>query len=262
MARLPRELSRSNYFHILIQGNNQNKIFFYDEDKEQLLEIVKNSIDNDKTQLIAYCIMDKHAHLIIYEEKNISEIMKKINLSYAIYFNKKYNTTGHVFADRFKSECISNIKELLPVIRYVHKHPIEKSGATLDLFEYKWSSYYEYIQRNNDTIIYKECILEQFDGEYEKAVKKFIDYTNSDANDIYLDISGIIESKMISLVNRYLRRNNINLEELGYKENREHQIILVILLKDKGNLSIRKIGEILKLNRGIVYRILNQYFKD
>ncbi len=48
--------------------------------------------------LYAYCIMDNHSHLIIKEEdQTLSEIMKRINISYANYFNRKYDRVGHVF---------------------------------------------------------------------------------------------------------------------------------------------------------------------
>lgn len=51
--------------------------------------------------------MDNHAHLLIKEcENEISEIMKKINLSYAIYYNHKNKMVGHIFQDRYKSEVV------------------------------------------------------------------------------------------------------------------------------------------------------------
>lgn len=51
--------------------------------------------------------MDNQAHLFIEEcENEISQIMKKINVSYAMYYNKKYKATGHVFQDRYKLRMI------------------------------------------------------------------------------------------------------------------------------------------------------------
>lgn len=261
MPRSPREISSSKYYHIMIQGNNNLNLFMDDQDKRQLLKIIKGHLDWDSTKLIAYCIMDNYAHLLIREEKNISEIMKKINCSYAIYFNKKYKCTGHVFKDRFKSECIQGNNELLSVIRYIHNNP-RRTGDVNKLPDYKWSSYCEYVEGKKDCLVDKNYILNQFGAEFQESLEKFIEYNNKENNDIYLDIQDCVYNKIYFMLNSYLKENNINLTELGYKENREHRMYLVIMLKENGNLSIRKIAEILHLTRGIVYRIISENYKD
>ncbi|MFZ7133005.1 MAG: transposase [Eubacteriales bacterium] len=260
MARTPREISNLKYYHVMIQGNNKNKLFLDDEDKKRMLEIIRNIVRIHRTKVIAYCVMDNHAHFLIKEEHNISSIMKKINSSYAIYFNKKYNSSGHVFEDRFKSECIKSESQLLPVIRYIHNNP-QRCGLSVKL-EYKWSSYCEYIQHKEESIIDKKNILNQFDGNYEKALIKFIEYNNKENNDIFLDMTESVENKIVKMIESYLSQNDINFQELGYKKNIEHRIQLVLLLKIKGNLSIRKIAEILQLNRGVVYKIITDYLKE
>ena len=39
--------------------------------------------------------------------------MKKINVTYAMYYNTKEKRNGHVFQDRFKSEPVENDKYML-----------------------------------------------------------------------------------------------------------------------------------------------------
>ena len=59
-------------------------------------------------QIIAYCIMNNHAHILI-KTNNIHELgkyMQCLNTKYGKYYNKKYNRIGYVFRDRYKSEGI------------------------------------------------------------------------------------------------------------------------------------------------------------
>lgn len=36
----------------------------------------------------------------------VEEIVKKINMLYSIYFNRKYDLIGHLFQGRYRSELI------------------------------------------------------------------------------------------------------------------------------------------------------------
>ena len=51
--------------------------------------------------------MSNHIHLLIKEGKeNLEQIIKKIAGSYVYWYNWKYNRSGHLFQDRFKSEPV------------------------------------------------------------------------------------------------------------------------------------------------------------
>jgi hypothetical protein len=65
--------------------------------------------------------------------------MKRLGASYAYWYNLKYQRTGHVFQDRFKSENIEDDRYLLTVVRYVHLNPV-KAQIVNKPEEYIWSS--------------------------------------------------------------------------------------------------------------------------
>lgn len=74
--------------------------------------------------IYAYCLMD-HVNLLINDNCNdISKIMKSINLSYVLYFNRKYKRCGHFFQNRFISEIIIDDTHLLEGSKYIHDNPI------------------------------------------------------------------------------------------------------------------------------------------
>ena len=69
--------------------------------------------------------MSNHVHLLINEkDSSIGDIMKCINVSYAMYFNRKYNRVGHLFQDRFRSEVVENDSYMLSAARYIHNNPV------------------------------------------------------------------------------------------------------------------------------------------
>jgi len=72
--------------------------------------------------------------------------MKSINVSYVIYFNRKYQRCGHLFQDRFKSELVGTNEYLMVVSRYIHLNPVRAGIVSSDkLYEYRWSSCRHYI---------------------------------------------------------------------------------------------------------------------
>jgi hypothetical protein len=79
---------------------------------------------------------------------------------------------------------------------------------------------------------------------------------SQDSQDIYMESREGIELLIKSEVDRYLQKNNIKLDELGYKENNIHRDRLILMVNQKGGMSIRKTAEMLMLNRGIVYKVM------
>ena len=93
----------------MMRGNELKPVFLDHEDKEKFLNIMLAKKDGASLRLYAYCIMDNHIHMLIHAiEQPLERFMKRIGITYAAYFNKKYNRVGHVFQDRFRSEAIED----------------------------------------------------------------------------------------------------------------------------------------------------------
>ena len=99
-------------------------------------------------QILAYCIMPNHYHLLIRAStpSSIPKLMHRCLLSYAQYYNIKYLSSGHVFQGRYQAKLIATESYLLWISRYIHRNPLELDGITVEsLHEYLWSSYPKYI---------------------------------------------------------------------------------------------------------------------
>jgi REP element-mobilizing transposase RayT len=263
MPRQRRKLSKTGTYHIMLRGNERKSIFPEEEDYRKFLQILAIKKRDDSFLLYAYCLMSNHLHLLIREKKqNISQIMKRINIAYAYYFNKKYNRVGHVFQDRFKSESVEEESYLLSVIRYIHNNPLN-AKMVKDPILYPWSSSNCYINESKKCIIDKEDILTIFSSKIPKAIQLFKVFSQKPSTSIGLEYKlNNKPTKEISnyeqaykYVIRYVKEKNLKIENISKSKNKHYRDDLILNLKKKSNLSIREIAEILGINRGIVLRI-------
>lgn len=159
MPRIARKNYETCYFHVIVQGYEREYIFENDYLKSKYLELMLNEKENRKIELLEYCIMGNHAHLLMYCEsiEEMSLYMKKLNIKYALFYNKLKNRVGYVFRDRFLSEAIMNEKHLLSCIPYIHFNPVvAKIVESPD--EYKYSSYNDFIMKKGivtDSVLIK-----------------------------------------------------------------------------------------------------------
>src|SRR3989338_4589124 len=103
-------------------------------------------------QIIAYCLMPTHLHLIL-RQKADSEIfifMSNILNSYARYFNIKHNRKGPLWEGRFKKVLIKTDEQLLHLTMYIHLNPVVAYlvGSPKEWLE---SSYKEYVSLNSES---------------------------------------------------------------------------------------------------------------
>ncbi len=120
----------------------------------QVLEIIKTEIhrfDNDLYELITYCVMSNHVHILINtglqlesiendEElearyKPLDEIMKRIKGPSAWYANKHITRSGQFWERESYDIYIRNEKMLNNVISYILENPV-KAGLVQNWGDY------------------------------------------------------------------------------------------------------------------------------
>ncbi|MGI5912332.1 MAG: transposase [Syntrophomonadaceae bacterium] len=163
---------------------------FYDEnDFQRFLETIKIKKDSSQFALYGYCLMNNHVHLLIKEQYDpISRIMSRIGTSYAWWYNRKYERTGHVFQGRYGSEGIEDDAYILTAIRYIHNNPV-KAEKVNKAEKYRWSSiraYYGQHEYPND-LTDTELILGMIHQERKEAQKGFVKFMKQENSDIFLD---------------------------------------------------------------------------
>lgn len=189
MPRKAREKSKSNIYHIIWRGANKQDIFHDDEDRIKFQDTLEKYHTKANITIYCWCLMSNHIHLLIKEGKeDIFLTMKRIGVSYALYFNGKYYTIGHLFQDRFRSEKVETDSYLLTVTRYIHQNPT-KAGMVQKPEEWQWSScrgYYGQASRNRK-MLHTRYVLKLFSNGLQTARKRFKEYNEKTNNDQCLE---------------------------------------------------------------------------
>ena len=141
-----------------------------------MLDIVDEVIEKRTVELVAFCIMPNHFHLILkeVEDHGVSLYMQRILNAYGKYYNTKYERSGHVFQGPYRAVHVTNDSQLLYLSSYVHRNPREISRWTNREDQYEWSSYQDFIAKDRwGSLLLSEIILGQFKNKerYKEFVK-------------------------------------------------------------------------------------------
>lgn len=144
-----------SYYHVYARGVNKQKIFLDTADYTFFLSLLKRYLSRSETptqrgvtypklydniELLAYCLMTNHFHLLIYQinEEGMMQLMRRVMTSYSGYFNRKYDRSGPLFESRYRASRISNETYLFHISRYIHLNPS-------DWRSYRYSSLGSYL---------------------------------------------------------------------------------------------------------------------
>lgn len=131
----------------------------------------------DKIDLLCYCLMPNHFHLLIKQKtkRGIENFMKSLGTRYAIYFNHKYKRVGGLFQSTYKAVLIETDEQLLHLSRYIHNNPSELlSHQGLSLLEYPYSSLSNYLGKWQTKWLKTKLILDFFSYNKNFSYKSFI----------------------------------------------------------------------------------------
>ena len=248
MPRQTRKKSKTGIYHVMLRGINQQIIFEDEEDNEKFIETMKTYKEISGYKILAYCLMNNHAHLLIkVDGEEIDLVLKRIAVSYVYWYNWKYRRRGHLFQDRFKSEPVEDDSYFLTVLRYIHQNPV-KARICKEASEYKFSSYNCYLEEGSDfvDIDYAYSILsktefilfnqEQNNDECLEYAEQVYRLNDIDAKAIIQQISGC--------------ENATQFQSLGPKQRDEY----IKALRENG-LSIRQLSRLTGISFAIVRKL-------
>ena len=244
MPRSPRTKSESGYMHLITRGISKQILFADRDDFRLFLSLLERYSRETEVTVCCYCLMDNHVHLLVYDPSgNVSLFMQKLNGSYSAYFNEKYDRSGHLFQDRFKSENIESENYLLTVFRYIMNNP-QKAGICR-ASDYEWSSYRLYDRPDSfvRTGPFSELIGTR--EEYEA-------YIAAKNDDECMEYGSERHDDQWAL--REIRKT-IGTENVMELQSwpREKRNAAIRMLKEKG-LKIRQIERLTGINRGMIQK--------
>jgi REP element-mobilizing transposase RayT len=173
MPRKPR-IEIAGYYHIINRGVDQRVIFKEAKDYEQFEELMCFYAQCFDIVLHNYCLMGNHYHLLIeIKKENLSKFMRQLNMNYAIYFNKKYKRSGHLWQGRFKSWYVTDEAYLYTLMCYIEQNPI-KANIVKDIKEYPYSSYHYFLNYKNIPECLQNAWIVQNHRDDTEAIEAFL----------------------------------------------------------------------------------------
>jgi len=115
-------------------------VFFTEEDRTVYLDWMKEYCDKHRVEILAYCLMTNHIHLVAVpeNEEGLQRVLKPLHMRYAQRVNRACGWKGHVWQGRFFSSPLDDAY-LWAAIRYVERNPV-RAKMVLKAEEYPWSS--------------------------------------------------------------------------------------------------------------------------
>jgi REP element-mobilizing transposase RayT len=247
-----RERSRSGIYHVIIRGINKQAIFDSDDDYMRFIFLLRAYKSKLNYSIYAYVLMDNHVHLLLREgDEDISNTMRRIEVSYATWFNWKYERSGHLFQDRFRSKVIESEGHLLSSLRYIHQNPV-KAGLVGTAISYPWSSYSEYL--GGEHLVDTQYVLGLFDDQRELAVEHFVDYNLSAGEDAFIETDARRKSMVDDVVKKQFHlKFEAELATLQTKETALQKEMLTYLKSLEG-VSLRQLSRLTGLTVNKIFR--------
>lgn len=170
---------------VMVRGIDGVAIFRDDQDREEFLSRIEHLVNTTGTRILAWVLMDNHIHLLLFSgPSGIATFMRRLLTGYAIWFNRRYRRSGHLFQNRYKSIVCEEDVYLLELVRYIHLNPLRASVVKRveELDRYRWSGHSVLVgKRDNE---WQECdyVLRQFSGKPKTALRVYRQFVHEGAH--------------------------------------------------------------------------------
>lgn len=229
----------------MVQGLNKEYIFDEDYYKDKYINLIKKYIKKYNILLLSYCIMDNHAHMLVYTEQvnQLSMFMQNINSKFALYYNKNITRVGYVFRGRYNSQYISDKKYLLNCLNYIHMNPVN-ANMVKKPEEYKYSTYNDYLSK---TGIINDIVLNKVFDKEENYLDIFLNISNKEFEVMDIDR----EERNFKIATAiFLEKNHTTLNEIKNNKEMLSKFCLEIIVNKKYRQV--QVAKLLKVDASLV----------
>lgn len=132
MARPLRIDIEDGWYHVTSRGLERRSIFTEDRERQHFVDLLEAAVEMHRVRMHAYVLMSNHYHLLLQTpDANLSEAMRWLNVSYAVWFNRRHQRVGPLFQGRFKSIPVEEGLWAWDASLYVHLNPVMRKAHGL-----------------------------------------------------------------------------------------------------------------------------------
>ncbi|MGE0355778.1 MAG: transposase [Burkholderiales bacterium] len=140
MPRIARTIAARLPHHVTQRGNRREQVFFSDGDRRAYLRWLAEYACGNGVEVLAYCLMPNHVHLVVVPEaeESLQRTLKPLHMRYAQRINRERGWNGHLWQGRYFSSALDD-DYFWAAIRYVERNPV-RAGMVDRAEHYAWSS--------------------------------------------------------------------------------------------------------------------------
>ena len=153
MPKFPRLVVPGYPHHVTQRGVRRQSTFFNDSDYEAYIQLVKALKVVAGVNILAYCLMPNHIHVIAVPEAkdSLARLFGAAHHRYAKRVNANHDWRGHLWQERFYS-VVMDETHTLAAMRYVELNPV-RAGLCDRADEWPWSSVHGNLGNKRDDMI-------------------------------------------------------------------------------------------------------------
>ena len=151
------EFVSGSVFHLYNHAIDAYQLFYDDRDYDFFILSLNIQLEKIPCSVFAYCLMPNHFHLLIRQDSD-KKLYKALNtafISYAKYFNKKYDRKGPIFRSPLQHIKVNNKTYLIQLCKYIHLNPVY-ADLVNEPHEWFYSNYLEWINKRESKLFTKE----------------------------------------------------------------------------------------------------------
>lgn len=187
MARKPRVHLPGGVYHVMLRGNGGQDIFFTDDDRYYLYQLLEEGINRFQYRIHGFCCMANHLHLAIQvSDIPLSKGMQNLAFRYTRWINRRENRIGHLFQGRYKAILVDVNSYLLELVRYIHLNPV-RAGLVVNPRDYVWSGHRAYLGEDILGWLTQDWVLSQFAPAADKARSLYNAFIRQGVKERYRD---------------------------------------------------------------------------
>ena len=157
MPRIARPVFADVPHHITQRGNRREDVFFSDADRLAYLNWLGEYSRRYKVQILAYCLMTNHLHVVVVPESAgaLEQVFRPLHTRYAQRINRAKRWKGHIWQGRYFSSALDDAY-LWAAIRYVERNPV-RARIVRRAENYPWSSAPAHCGLKPDTVLTQDA---------------------------------------------------------------------------------------------------------
>lgn len=196
MGRISRLDWKKSVHHVMTRGIEKRRIFEDDEDRLDFINRLSKCITATDVTIYAWALMPNHIHFLVRTgNRPLFKFMHKLLTGHAVYFNNKYDRTGHLFQNRYKSILVQSDRYMLGLVRYIHLNPLKANilENMEELDEYPWTGHSSIMETHSYPWQNTARVLNMYSGNKKTKVEKYRKFL-SEKGDPGSSENGIYES--------------------------------------------------------------------